>query len=212
MGGFHGKRWSHMLDFYPENIQNFDMGNAWEKAPVLFEACWHMNDWYLQGWNIDYIIEESLKWHISSFNSKGTTVPIVWKTNVEKWIKKMGYRFELRKLTYDAEVKVGQELNISALWANVGVAPVYKKYPLAVRLVGNNNIYTLTSTEDIRGWLPDMDIFWEETMTLPNYMEAGEYTLEIGIETGVNEIGNIKLAIEGEEKGYYPMGKIQMVR
>lgn len=212
MGGFHGERWSHMLDFYPENIQNFDMGDAWKKAPVVFEACWHMNDWYLQGWDIDYIIKESLKWHISSFNSKGTTVPEAWKESVTKWLIKMGYRFELRKFTYDSSVEAGQSLNISALWANTGVAPVYHPYPLVVRFVGKGNIYTLTSGEDIRKWLPDMDILWEESLTVPADIEAGEYELEIGIETGIKEIGNIKLAIEGEENGYYKMGKIQVVR
>lgn len=31
MGGFHGKRWSHMLDFYPQNIENFGMGSAWKR-------------------------------------------------------------------------------------------------------------------------------------------------------------------------------------
>ncbi|MBU5443575.1 DUF4832 domain-containing protein [Paenibacillus sp. MSJ-34] len=208
MGGFHGEKWSHMTDFYPQNIQNFQMGDAWKTAPVLFEACWHMNDWYLQGWDIDYIIEESLKWHISSFNNKGTIVPEPWKENIERWLKKMGYRFELRKFTYDAEAKAGGELRVEGLWANVGVAPVYNRYPLVVRLAGNDHTYTLPSTEDIRGWLPDQDILWAETFTLPAEIREGEYRLEIGIETGVKEVGNVKLAIEGYRDGYYPMGNI----
>ena len=110
MGGFHGNEWSHMTDFYPQNIQNFKMGDAWEKAPVLFEACWHMNDWYLQGWDMDYIIQETLKWHISSFNNKGSVVPEPWKEKVKAWLNKMGYRFELRKFTYDSLVKAGGQL------------------------------------------------------------------------------------------------------
>ena len=208
MGGFHGAEWSHMLDFYPQNIQNFDMGEAWKKAPVVFEACWHMNDWFCQGWDIDYIIEESLKWHISSYNSKATTVPKQWKESVERWIKKMGYRFELRKFTYNATIKLGHSLNICALWANVGVAPIYKNYPLVVRLIGNNSTFTITSAIDIREWLPDMDICWEEDLKLPSDIQHGEYILEIGIETEITEIGTIKLAIAGELNGYYQMGKI----
>jgi hypothetical protein len=39
-------------------------------------------------------------------------------------------------------------------------------------------------------------------------MPSGEYTIELGIETGIKEIGSLKLAITGEEDGYYPMGTI----
>ncbi|SDR96334.1 protein of unknown function [Paenibacillaceae bacterium GAS479] len=212
MGGFHGAEWSHMNDFYPQNIQNFQMADAWQRAPILFEACWHMNDWHIQGWDIDYIIEETLKWHISSFNNKGTTVPEPWKDNIERWLKKMGYRYELRKLTYSSEVKAGGELDIASLWANVGVAPIYNQYPLVLRLRGKNGTYTLYSKEDIREWRPDEDIAWEESIPVPSEAAAGEYMLEIGIETGVKEIGNVKLAIEGYTDGYYPMGTVVIER
>ncbi len=206
MGGFHPQEWSHMLDFYPENICNFGMVDAWKKAPVVFEACWHMNDWFLQGWDIDYIIDESLKWHISSYNSKGTTVPEAWKDSVTRWIKRMGYRFELRRLSYNPVVSNNETLHIKGLWANTGVAPIYQRYPLVVRLRNEKEIRTLTSCTDIRNWLPDMDILWEEEFILE--ATPGEYTLEIGIETGIPEIGNIALAIEGWKDGYYSMGKL----
>lgn len=211
MGGFHEERWSHMTDFYPENICNFHMQDAWKKAPVVFEACWHMNDWFLQGWDIDYIIDESLKWHISSYNSKGTTVPAQWKDNVERWVKRMGYRFELRKFEYDATIRRGEFLELRALWANVGVAPIYTAYPLVVRLIGEYQTYTYQSKTDLRYWLPDMDILWEEKFNIEPDIIPGEYSLEIGIETGVKEIGNVKLAIDGEKDGYYPMGSISVI-
>ncbi|WMJ87003.1 DUF4832 domain-containing protein [Anaerocolumna sp. MB42-C2] len=210
MGGFHGDEWSHMLDFYPQNIQNFNMGNAWKRAPVVFEACWHMNDWYQQGWDIDYIIDESLKWHISSYNSKGTTVPYEWKDSVKRWLMRMGYRFEIRKFTYESKVKKGQKLPVGILAANVGVAPIYQSYPLVIRLRNNNVIYSFKLQEDIRGWLPDMDILCKEEIKLPKNLPSGEYIIEVGIETGIKEIGNIKLAITKEEDGYYPMGIISI--
>jgi len=212
MGGFHGDRWSHMTDFYPQNIQNFSMGDAWERAPVVFEACWHMNDWYIQGWDLDYIVEESLKWHISSFNNKGTIVPEPWKDKVERWLKKMGYRFELRKFTYDSEVPAGGELRIEALWANVGVAPLYNRYPLVVRLVGKGRTHVFVSKEDPREWLPDQDRWWEEGFAVPADLPKGAYTLEIGIDTGVAEIGTLNLAIAGKTDGYYPMGTVWIER
>ena len=71
---------------------------------------------------------------------------------------------------------------------------------------------TLRSREDIRQWLPDRDIWWEEKLELPDDLPAGEYELELGIETGVEEIGNVRLAIEGCRNGYYPMGALTVER
>lgn len=210
MGGFHGAQWSHMLDFYPQNIENFQMRDAWKTAPVVFEACWHMYDWYQQGWNIDYIIDESLKWHISSYNSKGTVVPYAWKDSVKRWLLKMGYRFEIRKFTYESKARKGQPLPIAILAANVGVAPIYRKYPVVIRLRNHTAVYTHTLQEDIREWLPDMDILCRESIQLSPGMPSGEYTIELGIVTGIKEIGSLKLAITGEEDGYYPMGIISV--
>lgn len=210
MGGFHGTEWSHMQDFYPQNIQNFGMADAWEKAPIVFEACWDMNDWYRQGWDIDYIIDESLKWHISSYNGKSATVPPAWKESVERWFKKMGYRFEVCQFSFPKSVKAGENLLISSLWQNAGVAPIYTEYPLVVRLRNANQTVRLVSKTDIRQWLPDMDILWEEDFPIDSTTPKGIYTLEIGIETGIPRVGNIKLAIQNEVGGYYPMGKIQI--
>ncbi len=208
MGGFHEEEWSHMLDFYPENICNFHMQDAWKKAPVVFEACWHMNDWFSQGWDIDYIIDESLKWHISSYNNKGMTVPEPWKKNVERWLRKMGYRFELRKLEYGSRVSRGMSLELRGLWANTGVAPCYKPYLVTVRLRSASQCYTYHSKTDIRYWLPDMDILWEEEFKIEESVLPGEYSLELGIETGIEGVGKLKLAIAGEKNGYYPMGTL----
>ena len=44
MGGF-SPTWAHMFDYYPEGILNFGVRDAWQKAPVSFEACWVMQYW-----------------------------------------------------------------------------------------------------------------------------------------------------------------------
>ncbi len=78
MGGF-SSNWSHMNDYYPQAIINFGMRDAWKKAPVSLEVCWVIQHWKDQGWDIDYIIDQSLKWHISSFNAKSSPVPEQWR-------------------------------------------------------------------------------------------------------------------------------------
>ncbi len=204
MGGFHGKEWSHMQDYYPMNIENFDMHDAWEKGPVLFEACWHMNDWYLSGWDIDYIIQESLKWHISSYNSKQTTVPLEWRDAVEQWVKRMGYRLELRRA--QAGVEDGK-LHVKLLWCNTGVAPCYEAYPIIVKVKSAEHQQCWRLQEDIRAWLPDEDHLTRDELSLE--LPGGDYELSVGIDTCIDKIGMLNLAIEGRnEEGFYPIGRL----
>lgn len=212
MGGFHGNRWSHMLDFYPENIQNFQMGDAWRDAPVVFEACWHMNDWFLQGWDIDYIIEESLKWHISSYNSKGTTVPEVWKESVTRWVRRMGYRFELHQAMWAARARAGEAWHFEMLVLNTGVAPCYHNYAPVVRLESNAGSWELPLGEDIRRWMPDEEHFTEAALPLPPELPSGSYTVSLGFPTGLPQRPYLALAIEETPReGFYPLGTMDIL-
>lgn len=213
MGGFHGERWSHMLDFYPENIENFEMGDAWRDAPVVFEACWHMNDWYLEGWDIDYIIDESLKWHISSYNSKGTTVPEAWRASVERWVRRMGYRFEIHELAWQSEGAAGGEWNVEMLVLNTGVAPCYHNYAPVIRLRGAERVVDLPLDADIRTWMPDEEHFSAWALKLPDDLAAGEYEVLLGFPTGLAQRPTLMLAIENEQlDGFYKMGHVRVTR
>lgn len=206
MGGFHGEKWSHMQDYYPMNIENFRMHDAWEKGPVLFEACWHMNDWYLSGWDIDYIIEESLKWHISSYNGKQTTVPEAWKDAVTGWVRKMGYRLELRRACFGvAEGK----LIVKLLWCNTGAAPCYNDWPVVIRLRNASAEKRFPLPDDIRAWLPEEDHL--SRATLDTHLPEGDYEVSVGIDTGVPELGMLHLPVGGRDgSGFYPMGTVHL--
>ena len=209
MGGFHGERWSHMLDFYPENIENFQMGDAWRDAPVVFEACWHMNDWYIQGWDIDYIIDESLKWHISSYNSKGTTVPEPWRDSVARWIRRMGYRFEIHQMCWDSEARAGEGWNVELLVLNTGVAPCYHNYAPVIRLRKGDSVAELPLEADIRTWMPDEEFFGSWKLALPEDLAPGEYEVELGFPTGLPQRPTLMLAIENPQTdGFYHMGRV----
>lgn len=211
MGGFHGERWSHMLDFYPENIENFEMGDAWRDAPVVFEACWHMNDWYLQGWDIDYIIDESLKWHISSYNSKGTTVPEAWRGSVARWIRRMGYRFEIHQMCWESNALAGELWNVELLALNTGVAPCYHNYVPVIRLCGCNRTADIPLDEDIRTWMPDEEHFVAQSLQLPDDLESGDYEVSIGFPTGLPRRPALMLAIENVQvNGFYRMGHVHV--
>ncbi|HEU0142691.1 MAG TPA: DUF4832 domain-containing protein, partial [Bryobacteraceae bacterium] len=210
MGGFNNPNWSHMQDYYPQAIINFGMEDAWKKAPVSLEVCWVMQHWKNKGWDVDYIIDQSLKWHISSFNGKSSAVPDEWWPQVNRWLKKMGYRFVLRKFTYPAAVSSQGKIAFTTWWENKGVAPIYKEFPLALRLKGTQKTEVLLTDADIRTWLPG-DNLYDNAVFVPAGMPGGEYELAIGILDPQTRVPAVKLAIAGADtEGWYPLGKIQI--
>ena len=209
MGGFR-PTWSHMHDYYPQGVLNFGMRDAWQKAPVSFEACWVMGTWKEKGWDVDYIIDQSLKWHISSFNGKSSAVPAQWGPQVDRWLKRMGYRFALRKFTYPERVAPGGQLAYQSWWENQGVAPCYRRFPLALRLKGQGRAEVLPADADIRDWLPG-DIVHDGAVFVPRGMPAGEYDLEIAILDESAAQPKVRLAIAGRgADGWYGLGKIRL--
>jgi dienelactone hydrolase len=209
MGGF-SKTWSHMNDYYPQTLIQTGMQEAWRRAPVTMEACWVMQHWKNQGWDIDHIIDESLKWHISSFNAKSSPVPKEWWPQVNRWLKKMGYRLVLRKFTYPAVIKPGDPLAFATWWENKGVAPCYRKFPLALRLKNNQRSEILLTDTDITTWLPGDNLF-DSSVPVPAAMSPGEFELEIGLLDPLSKRPKVKLAIAGcTEDGWYPLGKIRV--
>ena len=209
MGGF-SPTWSHMNDYYPQAIINFGVRDAWKKAPVTLEVCWVMQHWKDMGWDVNHIIAESLKWHISSFNAKSSPVPDDWWPSVNSWLRAMGYRFILRKFTYPAALKPGDKLSFASWWENAGVAPCYRKFPLALRLKSGEKTAILTTDADIRTWLPG-DNLYDNVVTVPADMPAGEYDLQIGILDLKSDEPKVKLAISGRQPdGWYSLGKIRL--
>lgn len=210
MGGFSNPNWSHMQDYYPQGIINFGMQNAWMKAPVSFEVCWVMQHWKDKGWDVGYIIDQSLKWHISSFNAKSSAVPEEWWPQVNRWLKKMGYRFVLRKFTYPGVVRPQGKLAFTSWWENKGVAPCYKQWPLALRLKNDRRTEVLLTDADIRAWLPG-DNLYDNAVFVPADMPPGEYSLGLALLDPVLRQPKVKLAIAGiEPDGWYNLGKIRV--
>lgn len=210
MGGF-DPNWSHMEDYYPQAIIDFGMRDAWKRAPVTLEVCWVMQHWLNEGWDVDHIINESVKWHISSFNAKSSPVPEEWKPHVDRWLKKMGYRFVLRKWTHPRQVRENGKLAFTSWWENAGVAPSYRNYPLAIRLRSASNQIIVQTNSDIRSWLPG-DQLYDGSIFVPADTPEGDYLLDIALVAPGTNLPRVKLAIEGRrDDGWYEMGPIQVV-
>lgn len=214
MGGLTSGSSSEMLDEYPEDLVECGMQDAWKKAPVSMEVCGTMRDWKKRGFDINYIINQSLKWHISSFNAKSSPVPEQWKPEVERWLKKMGYRLALRRFTYPDSLGTNSILHFTSWWENQGDAPCYNKsFRLALRLVNRGGISKVFVTNaDITEWLPGDNIY-NNSIYIPFEMPVDDYELQVGIVDRQTHEPTVNLAIEGRDaEGWYDVGKINIVK
>ena len=209
MGGF-SKTFNHMTDLYPESIVGSGLQNAWKKAPVMMEACWVMQKWEDEGWDVNYIIDQAIKWHISSFNAKSSAVPKDLWPEVNRWLKHMGYRFALRRFAYPAVIGPNRKIAFTSWWENDGDAPCYRKFPLALRLSNKEASTVMITDADIRKWMPG-DNLYNNSAFIPANLPDGEYQLSIAIVDPATRKPAIKLAIQGiDADGWYALGNVKV--
>ncbi len=184
----------HINDRYPPLIE--ELSDVWKVAPVSFEAYWWLGEWKRKGWDIDHIIEKTLEWHISAFNGKSIPVPFEWKDKVDAWVAKMGYHFMLEQ--------VEQSGNVLTLTVNnVGVAPLYHRLPLRLRLTGDAGTYTVDTPVDVTAWMPGRTVEQVSVSGVP----TGDYTLEVGIGADTDPL--VYWCMDAPRDGrFYTVGKI----
>ena len=191
----------HMIGEYARRFSALPR-DLWEQAPIAFESCWVMGHWYNMGWDLDEIIEQSLKWHISTFNAKSSPVPEEWRDKVEGWIKKMGYRFALRRLDYPQSASCGENLRLGFWIENRGVAPLYHPFVFTIRLKGEGGVFEFASAQTVTQWLPG-DVIADETIPTRG-IPAGRYELQVGLCLGPDRV---RFATDGEtDDGFLKTG------
>lgn len=206
--------WTHMYDFYPQAIIEYGTADAWKTAPISLEICgtflrWRDREHYTSE-QVKYIFDETLKWHISSFNAKSSPVPPEWKPLVDEWLNKMGYRFVLRRFTYPEKVQRNGKLDFTSWWENKGVAPCYEPFPLAIRLKSKNDDRTFLTRAHIPKWLPGDNVY-NDGIFIPMDMKPGEYEVQLALVDPHSRKPKVLLAIEGkDDEGWYDMGKISV--
>ncbi len=191
-----GDPWWHMNRFYPYIFaKNKDL---WKHSHISFEVGYTLNTWLNNGWDINEIIEQSLKWHISSFNAKFRPCPDEWKPIIDRWLCKMGYRFALRNIKYPNRVSPGDNAQIEFWIENRGVAPIYKPLPFKFILKNENSYYEFDTNIDITSYLPG-DNTEELILNIPRDIVPGEYTLSATI--GGGDYPVVQFAMECENDG-----------
>ncbi len=199
-----------MLDVYPQQVVRAGIQEVWKHGPVSLETCWVPGHWKEQGWDADYILEQALRWHVTSVNVKSSAIPKEWKQQFDNFQKRMGYRFLLRRLEYPRMTKPGAMMSIQSWWLNAGVAPVYRDYRLALQLKSDRTSSVIVTDARLRSWLPG-DAVWDGTVHVPNGLPAGNYQIAVGIlDPGLGKPA-IQMAIEGRDpEGWYPVGQVEI--
>lgn len=194
----------HMNEIYPKCFPAVP-ADLWKTSPVSFESYWWISEWVRKGWDIDELIEMTLSWHMSTFNTKYLPIPYEIKDKIDYWLTKMGYRFVIREVEYPETVKVGETAQILLKVENVGVAPIYNKLPLKLRFKGEKSKEYVTDI-DITKWLPGE---YEEKISIdiPREFANGEYELQIAIGGGKYPIVHFANDIEDDEE-FYSLAKI----
>lgn len=210
MGGF-SKTWSHMKNFYLQQVEKTDAGDAWKTAPVAFESCWDMRKWKEEGWDIHYIFDYALRLHCSYVNNKSAPIPDGTRPEVEQFLRKLGYRLVLKEIEHDASARAGRPLAVSLIWENAGVAPPYRDYNIAFRLTGPAET-VLQSKTSVKGWLPGATKLTEE-LSLPAGLAPGRYKLAVGVVDPATGKPAVRLAIPGRTAdGWYPATELTVTR
>jgi len=234
MGGF-SKTWCHMRKGYPFWIREAGVHDAWRTAPIAWESCWDMRRWVQEKWPLRFIFNYALALHGSYLNNKSAPLPDgpEIRPEIERFVRRLGYRLVLRELQHPASAAAGKELALAMKWQNVGSAPCYKPYRLAYGLSGANGFSkTFAGKVTVNKWFPgSVPLFTEDfykgdwdlpngavaeaadTVALPADMPAGEYSLSVAV-VGTDSLEPvIKLGIKGRgQDGWYALSKVRVSR
>lgn len=134
------------------------------------------------------------------------------RVNLDKLLKKLGYRFVIRKIEHTAVVNRGEEFSFTLIVENKGVAPFYFNWPLIMYLVGSSGqtAFTYTSQIDIRTWLPGENIN-QDTFIIPTTLEPAVYQLKIAIhDPGIDKPAIRFANTNRDTQGRYLVSQVQI--
>jgi len=211
LGGFDSE-WCHMYDSYPDDLFERGCEPLWQTAPVSLEACWVIQHWFNNKWDIDEVIDHSLRWHINNFNNKSSAIPPEWRSEIDYWQRKMGYRIVPRKVRHSGKARAGESFYFNCWWTNAGVAPAYYRYPLMLRLQDDRNTYTVELPYDVRAMMPG-DSYFAGSVALPAGMPPGTYQVSMAFYdrpgSPKGHCPGIKMAVKGTaDDGWQPLGAV----
>jgi len=197
-----------MLDVYPQQVVRAGIQEVWQHRPVSLETCGTPAEWRKDGFDVDYILAQALRWHVSTVNVKSSAIPTEWKAQFDDFQKKMGYRLILRRFEYPQIARAGQMMQVHMWWLNAGVAPVYREYRLVIEMRSAAGGGQVAVPVDVKKWLPG-DAVFDGPLYVPDDLKPGKYYVRLAMLDQRTGKPAIQLAIEGRQPdGWYQVGEI----
>lgn len=203
--------WTHMYDAYPREILRNGVQDAWKTSPITMESCGNVATWFLGEHDLEFIIDQGYKYHMSVFMPKSVRFPDEWMDKLVAFDKKIGYRFVLRQMVLPLEAKPGQRIGVPVFIDNVGCAPIYRPYRAALRFTQGKRSFIVPFKQDIRKWMPGHSWF-EETIKLPDKLKPGEAKVALGI-TDEKDNLKVRFAIKPmDPDGWHTLTNVDVVK
>lgn len=202
-----GNPWNHHTNMYtPRVARTPGAPTAWEHNQVQFEVCWDLCHWRDYGFDLDYIINYSLQYHMSGLNIKepgaGCTLSSEWQEKFDYWQKHMGYRIYPSEISYAIN---NNTLSIISTWKNTGDAPPYNNLDIIYRLKSSTTSQEYKSDQELQGLLPG-EIEHTDNFDITN-ITNGSYILELSV-IEHDTLKDIELAIEQPDDGWYDIATL----
>lgn len=206
---------SHMRDMYPQHLEKAGALDAWKRGPVAFEIAntiERLDTQVDKGGGYDAMIGQALEWHGSSLNLRARPLPDRLVEPLDRFLKQCGYRFVLRRFSHPARAFAGGSLRVTLDLENVGVAPPYKNFVVAVRLRQGERTVVFDTNAKLTQWLPGKHTAHAE-LKLPGELVSGRCELSVGVLDPHYREPEVKLAIAGRASdGWYPMNDVTVER
>jgi len=213
--GHFSDTWCHMFNSYPQNLERAEALQAWKNGPVAFEPPGTMYDLdkYVpdKGGGYDKMWNQALQWHGSSFNAKSKPIYSHQVPSIMDFLRRCGYRFTLRRIVLKKMLSsVRRRFAVDVEIENTGVAPIYKDYIPAIKLMGDHTDVIMGLGTKVREWLPGRHRV-QEDLLLPDSLGTGKYAVSFGILEPNTQLPAIRLANKGTDpEGWYPLSIVEI--
>jgi hypothetical protein len=202
-----GVGWNHHEDSYWPMVEM--MPDGWKEGTVTLEPCGTFGSYPTPPADV---VDDAIAWHATFVQNKSHSIPSNWLPDIERLVKKLGFRLTIRSVTYNKMTSPGKTLDVKMIWENLGIAPPYRDHRIAFRLKNINSEYTALIVTDtsIKGWLPGEKSV-EINYDIPGEIDPGDYTLEMGVVFHSAPDHVIPVANNGRtDDGWYGLGKITL--
>ena len=122
----------------------------WPTLPVIIEHEHYGLSKERHAWSPELLLESVEQYH-ASYLSIHWWPDAFLKENkdvVAQINKRLGYRLELREISYPMKVNIGDSFTVDTVWANVGVAPCYAGGCMTVTLKNNAGKIVWVSSDE----------------------------------------------------------------